>query len=157
MYYTEGISHSNSADDSSGMHFRHSRHCQGSWLLFRHTGLIAFKWSERSPWPKNLSAKDLSGGQTQILSVRQIRTINHYPLKYHEDIAKASIRQMQNSLHFSRDLDSPKYCESNCQTDVDYDTQSDKGSEDQKRPVRDDVIATVIVPQLIRPTCTSRS
>jgi len=37
--------------------------------LFQHDGADAFKLSERSPLPAPLSAKNLPGGQTEILNV----------------------------------------------------------------------------------------
>jgi len=43
---------------------------KASWSLFQHDGVAAFKWSERSPLPPTLSAKDLPGGGTQIFNVR---------------------------------------------------------------------------------------
>jgi hypothetical protein len=42
---------------------------KASRLLFQHDGVPAFKWSERSPLPPAMSAKDLPGGQTQIINV----------------------------------------------------------------------------------------
>jgi hypothetical protein len=42
---------------------------KASWSLFQHDCEAAFKLSERSPLPPALSAKDLPGGQTQILNV----------------------------------------------------------------------------------------
>jgi hypothetical protein len=51
------------------------------WSLFQHDGAAAFKLSERSPLPPALSAKDLPGGQTQILNVHQIRRINRPPVE----------------------------------------------------------------------------
>jgi len=42
------------------------------WSLFQHDGAAAFKLSERSPLQPPLSAKDLPGGQTQILNVCRI-------------------------------------------------------------------------------------
>jgi hypothetical protein len=41
-----------------------------SWLHFHHNGAAAFELSEKSPVPSALSAKDLPGGQTQVLNVR---------------------------------------------------------------------------------------
>jgi hypothetical protein len=53
---------------------------KASWLLFQHDCAAAFKLSERSPLPPALSSKDLPGGRTQILNVRQIRRINRHPV-----------------------------------------------------------------------------
>jgi hypothetical protein len=49
---------------------------KASWSLFEYDGVAAMQLSERSPMPTALSPKDLSGGQTQILYVRQIRRID---------------------------------------------------------------------------------
>jgi hypothetical protein len=43
---------------------------KASWSLFQHDGAAVFEFSERSPLPPALSAKDLPGGRTQILNVR---------------------------------------------------------------------------------------
>jgi hypothetical protein len=39
---------------------------KATWLLFQHDAAAAFKLSERSPLPPALSAKELTGGRTQI-------------------------------------------------------------------------------------------
>jgi len=56
-----------------------------SWSLFQHDVVAAFKLSARSPLPPALSAKDIPGGRTQLLSVPRISTINHHPVKSAED------------------------------------------------------------------------
>ena len=43
-----------------------------SWSLFQHDGAAGFDLSERSPLRPAVSAKDLLGGQSQILNVCQI-------------------------------------------------------------------------------------
>jgi hypothetical protein len=45
---------------------------KASWSLIQHDGAAAFKLSERSPLPTALSAKDLPGGQTQMVNVCRI-------------------------------------------------------------------------------------
>jgi hypothetical protein len=45
---------------------------KASWSFFQHDGAAAFTLSERSPLAPGLSAKDVPGGRTQILNVRQI-------------------------------------------------------------------------------------
>ena len=45
---------------------------KASWSLFQHDGAAAFKLSEKSHVPPALSAKDLTGGQPQILNVHRI-------------------------------------------------------------------------------------
>jgi len=61
------------------------------WSLFQHDGAAAFKLSERSPLPPALSAKDLPGGQTQMLNVRRIRRINPHPVERDNASATESI------------------------------------------------------------------
>jgi len=61
------------------------------WSLFQHDGATAFKLSERSPLPPPMSAKDLPGGQTEILNVRQIQRINSHLVPSDEDSAPESI------------------------------------------------------------------
>jgi hypothetical protein len=48
---------------------------KASWSPFQHDRMAAFIMSERSPLPPTLSAKNLAGGQTQILNVHQIQKI----------------------------------------------------------------------------------
>ena len=43
-----------------------------SWSHFQHDGAAAFKLSEKSHLPPALSAKNLPGGQTQVVNVRRI-------------------------------------------------------------------------------------
>jgi len=64
---------------------------KASWSLFQHDGAAAFKLSERSPLPPAVSAKDLPGGRTQIMNVRQIRRINLCPVESDEDSAPEGI------------------------------------------------------------------
>jgi len=45
---------------------------KSSWSLFQPDGAAAFKFSQRSPLPPALSAKDFPGGRTQILNVHRI-------------------------------------------------------------------------------------
>jgi len=54
---------------------------RSSWSLVWHGGAAAFTFPERSLLPAPLSAKELPGGQTQILNVRQIRIINCHPVE----------------------------------------------------------------------------
>jgi len=49
---------------------------RASWSNFQHEGAAALKLSERSSLPPGLSAKELAGGQTQVLNVRRIRLID---------------------------------------------------------------------------------
>jgi hypothetical protein len=80
---------------------------KASWALFQHDGVAAFKLSERSPLPPALSAKDLPGGRTQILSVRRIQRINLHPVESNEDSAPESISDTDDWLNWNGDLDNP--------------------------------------------------
>jgi hypothetical protein len=62
-----------------------------SWSLIQHDCAAAFKLSERSPLPPALSAKNLPGGQTQILNVSRIRKINHQLVESDQDSKPESI------------------------------------------------------------------
>jgi len=64
---------------------------KASWLLFQHDGVAAFKMSQRSPLPPALSAKDLPGGQTQIINVRRIWRISHHPVESDNESAPECI------------------------------------------------------------------
>jgi len=72
---------------------------KASWSLFQHDGAAAFKLSERSPLPPALSAKNLPGGQTQIINVHQIWRINMHPVESDEDSAPESISDMNHWLN----------------------------------------------------------
>jgi hypothetical protein len=69
---------------------------KASWSQFQHDGAAAFKLSERSPLPPALSAKDLPGGQTQILNVRRIWSINLHPVESDENSAPESISDTED-------------------------------------------------------------
>jgi hypothetical protein len=66
---------------------------KASWSLFQHDSAAAFILSGRSPLPPALSAKDLPGGQTQILNVRRIRRINCHPVESDKDSAPENISE----------------------------------------------------------------
>jgi hypothetical protein len=78
-----------------------------SWSLFQHDRAAAFKLSERSALPPDLSAKDLPGGRTQILNVWRIWTINCCPVESEEDSAPKSILDSEDWLNWNGDLDNP--------------------------------------------------
>jgi len=129
---------------------------KASWSHFHHDGAAAFKLSERSPLPPPLAAKDLCGGRTQILNVRQIRRINQHPLKSDEDSASESISDTEDWLNWNGDLDNPNDSEDDCAGDVESDIEQDNSVEDPECPEQQDVSATPNVPGLIRPTRKSK-
>ena len=122
------------------------------WSLFQHDGAAAFKLSERSPLPPLLSAKDLPGGRSQILNVRQIRRINCRPVESDEDSACESISDTQDWLNWNADLGNPNDSEDDCGVDVESDLELDDIIEDPDNPEQRDVRATRNVHGLIRPT-----
>lgn len=67
--------------------------------LFQYDGAATFTLSERSPLPPALSAQDLPGGQTKVLNVHRIRTIDPHPVKTDEDSTPESISDTENWLN----------------------------------------------------------
>jgi len=122
---------------------------QASWSLFQHDGEAAFRLSERSPLPPGLSAKDLPGGQTQIINVRQIRLIECHPVKSDEDCASRINLDTNCSHNWHGDLDNPNDSEDNCAADVESDREQDYSIEDPECPEQLNVSATPNVPSLI--------
>jgi len=129
---------------------------KASWSLFQHDGAAAFKLSERSPLPPPLSAKDLPGGRTQILNVRQIRRINRHPVESDEDSAPEIISDSDDWLNWKGDLDNPIESEEDCTVDDESDIEQNNGIEDPECPEQQDVSTTPNVPGLVRPTWKSK-
>jgi len=127
-----------------------------SWSLFQHDGAAALKLSERSPMPPPLSAKDLPGGRTQILTVRQIRRINCLSVETDEGSASESILDTEDWLNWIGDLDNPNDSEDICTADVESDIDQDISIEDSESPEQRDVSATPNDPRLIWPTTKSK-
>jgi len=88
-----------------------------SWSLFQHDGAAAFKLSERSLLPPAMTAKDIPGGRTHILNIRQIRRINHYPVESDDDSAAESISQTDDWLNWNGDFDNPNASKDDCAAD----------------------------------------
>jgi len=129
---------------------------KASWSLFQHHGAAAFKLSKRSPLPPGLSAKDLPGGQIQVVNIRRIRRINRHPVESNEDTAPQSISDTEDRLNYNRDLDNPNDSEDDCAADVESDMDQDNSIEDPEYQEQRDVIAAPNVPRLIRPTRKSK-
>jgi len=129
---------------------------KASWSLFQHDGAAAFKLSERSPLPPALSAKDLSGGRTQILNVRRIRRINRHPVESDDDSAPESISDTKHWLNWNGDLDNPNDSEEDCAAADESDIEHNNGIEDPECPEQQDVRAAPNVPGLVRPTRKSK-
>jgi len=126
------------------------------WSLFQHDGTAAFKLSERSPLPPALSEKNLCGGRTQILNVRQIQTINCQPVKSDEDSTLESISDTADWLDWNCDLDNPNNSEDDCAVDVESDIEQDNSIEDLECPEKWIVSATPNLLGLIRPIQKSK-
>jgi len=128
---------------------------KASWSLFQHDGAAAFKLSERSPLPPALSAKDLTGGRTQILNVRRIRS-NRHPVESDDDSAPETISDTDDWLNWNGDLDNPNDSEDDCAADDESDIEHNNGIEDAECPEQQDVSAPPNVPGLVRPTRKSK-
>jgi len=112
-----------------------------SLSLFQHDGAAALKLSEGSPLPPPLSAKDLPGGRTQILNVRQIRRINRHPVESDEHSAPESILDTEDWLNWNGDLDNPNDSDDDCAADIESDMEQDNSIEDSESPEQRDVSA----------------
>ena len=129
---------------------------KASWSLFQHDGGAAFKLAERSPLPPALSAKDLPGGRTQIINVRQIWRINHHPVQSNEDSAPKSVPDTDDWLNWNGDLDNPNDREEDCAAEDESDIEHNNGIDDPQCPEQQDVSAAPNVPGLIWPTRKSK-
>jgi hypothetical protein len=67
--------------------------------------------------PPALSAKDLPGGQTQVLDVRQVIQVECHPAESNDDCAPGSIVDTEHSLHWIGDLDNPNNIKDNREVD----------------------------------------
>jgi len=129
---------------------------KASWSLFQHDGAAAFKLSERSPLPPALSAKDLPGGRTQILSVRRIRRINRQPVESDKDSAPESLSDTDDWLNWNGNLGNPNDSEDGCAADDESDIEQYNGIEELECPEQQNVSAMPNVPGLVRPTLKSK-
>ena len=107
----------------------------------QHYGPAAFRFSERSPLPLPLSPKDLPGGWTQVLNVRQIRRINRHPVESDQDSAPASISDTDDWLNWNGDLDNPNDREDDCGVDIESDIGQDNSMENLDFPEQRDASA----------------
>ena len=130
---------------------------KASWSLFQHDGAAGFKLSERSPLPPALSTKDLPGGMTQILNVRQIRRINPHPTQSNEDSALRRISDTDDWLNWNGNLDNPDDSKEDCAADDESNIEPNNGIESPEWRERQDVSAAPHVSGLVRPTRKSMS
>jgi len=96
---------------------------KASWSLLRQGGAAGFKLSERFHLPPALSAKDLPGGQTPILSVRRIQRFNSHPVDSDQDSAPEGILDTKNCLKWDGYLDNPNDSEDDCTADIESDIE----------------------------------
>ena len=150
--YPEGISRTKQPMTAVAYISDTEQSVTASWSLFQHDGAAAFKLSERSPLPPALSAKNLLGGRTQILNVRQIRRINRHPVEHNDDSAPGSISDTDDLLNRNGDLDNPNESEDDCTADDESDIGPNNGIEDPECPEQQDVSAAPNVTGLVRPT-----
>jgi hypothetical protein len=129
---------------------------KASWSLFQHDGAAVFKWSERSPLPPAMSAKDLPAGRTQIVNVRHIRRINRDPVQSDVDSAPGSISDTEDWLNWNGELDSPNDRQDDCATDVESDIEQLNHIGDLEYTEQWDVSTAPNVPRLIWPTQKSK-
>jgi len=114
------------------------------------------KFSERSPLPPALTAKDLPGGRTQIVNDCRIRRINRHLVETNEDSPPECISDNEVWLNWNGDLDNPNNCEDDCAADIESDINQDNSIEDLECPEQRDVSAAPNVPGLIWPTPKSK-
>jgi len=124
---------------------------KASWSLVQHDGAAAYKLSERSLLPPALSANDLPGGRTQILSVRIIRRIRNHPVPGDEDCAPESISDTENWLNWYGDFDNAYDSQDDRAADIESDIEQENGIEDPEYLKHHNVSAAPNVPGLIRP------
>jgi hypothetical protein len=90
---------------------------KASWSNVHQDGVAAFKLTEKSPVPQALSAKDLSGGRTQVLNVRRIKGIDRHPADCDEDCSSENISDTENWLNWNGDFDNPNDSEDDWEAD----------------------------------------
>jgi len=129
---------------------------KASWSLFHQNGAAAFKLSEKSPVPPAVSAKDLPGGRTQLLNVRQLNRIDRHLAESNEDSSPESISDTENWLNWNGDLDNPNDSQDDWKADNESDKESDNGSEESETPELRNVSAAPNAPAVIRPIRQSK-
>jgi len=73
-------------------------------------------------------------GQTQILNVRQIRSINHHLVDSDENSSPVGVLDLEYWLNCDRDLDNPNDREDDCVAEVGSHIEQDNGIEDPECP-----------------------
>jgi len=84
--------------------------------------------------PPALSVKDLPGGQTQLLSVHQVRNIANHPNESDEDGAAEIISDTKSWLDWNGDLNNPEIGDDNSGEDNESDIDLNNGPEAPDSP-----------------------
>jgi hypothetical protein len=129
---------------------------KASWSLFQHDGAAAFKLAEWSPLPPPFSVKDLPGGQTQILNIRQIRRIIHRAIERDEDSSPECILDTEPCLIWNGYLDNRNDSEDHCTVCIESDMEQYHSIEDLESPEQRNKIPARNVPRLIWPIGKSK-
>jgi len=126
------------------------------WSNFQHDCAAAFEWSETSPVPPALSAKNLPGGQTQLWNVHWIKRIDLHLAKSDKDCAPQTILDTENWLDWNGDWDNPNDGEDELEPDNESNLELGNTIENLEMPEEWDVSAAPNFPQLIWPTQRSK-
>jgi hypothetical protein len=106
--------------------------------------------------PPAFSAKDLPGGQTEILNVSLIRRINRHPVESYQDSAPENISDTEDWLNWNGNLDNPYHRAEGCGADEASDIEHNNCIKDPECPEQQDVSAAPNVPGLVWPTRKSK-
>jgi len=121
----------------------------------QHDGPAALKLSERSPVPPSLSAKNLCGGQSQVVNVRWITRGDRHAVESAEVDAPEIISDTENWLRWNGNLDIPNRSEDKSEADNESDMELDSGLGDWETPDQLNGSAPPNVPRVIPVTWTS--
>jgi len=91
---------------------------QASWSPFRHDGAAAFTLSEPSPLPPAVSAKDLPGGETEMINVPRSGRINRHAVTIDKDCITESILDTEDWPGWYGDLENPTDSEDDWVPDI---------------------------------------
>ena len=127
-----------------------------SWSNLQHDAAAASKWSDRSPVPPALHAKNHAGEQTQVLNVHQVKRIDLSPVQCDEDSAPECISDTKNWLHCNGDLDDPNHSKNERDADNSFDIALHNAIRDSETPNQWDVSTEQYVAGLILSTQMSK-
>jgi len=118
----------------------------------QHDGVAAFKLSERSPLRPAVSANNLPGGRTPILTNGQMRRIKHQRVESDEDSAPGNISGHKNWRDWNCILHHSNHCEEDWVAEFESDIEPNDNVDDPECPALRDVSAAQNIPSLNRPT-----